>query len=134
MLKIVDSIEKFIIRALMVMIPAAILLCVIKLGRLIILDNYASPTFLIDISKFLEGVGLVLIILMAIKLLKMMKMFLTEGRIELEVMVEVAVIALCYKIITLDLQHSDSIFLVGIASLMVGLLVSRFVLRLAGGR
>jgi len=134
MLKIVDSIEKFIIRALMVMIPAAILLCVIKLGRLIILDNYASPTFLIDISKFLEGVGLVLIILMAIKLLKMMKMFLTEGRIELEVMVEVAVIALCYKIITLDLQHSDSIFLVGIASLMVGLSVSRFVLRLAGGR
>ncbi len=56
-------------------------------------------------------------------------MFLTEDRIKPEIVVEVAVIALCNKIITLDLKHTDSIVLLGIASLLVGLSVSYFVLR-----
>jgi len=56
-------------------------------------------------------------------------MFMTEDKIKPEIVVEVAVIALCNKIITLDLKHTDGIVLLGIASLLAGLSVSYFVLR-----
>ncbi len=56
-------------------------------------------------------------------------MFLTEDRIKPEIVVEVTVIALCNKIITLDLKHTDGIVLLGVASLLVGLAVGYFVLR-----
>ncbi len=56
-------------------------------------------------------------------------MFLTEDRIKPEIVVEVTVIALCNKVITLDLKHTDGIVLLGIASLLVGLSVGYFVLR-----
>ncbi|MBA3632569.1 MAG: phosphate-starvation-inducible PsiE family protein, partial [Acidobacteria bacterium] len=42
-------------------------------------------------------------------------MFLTEDRIKPEIVVEVTVIALCNKVITLDLKHTDGIVLLGIA-------------------
>ncbi|MBA3632028.1 MAG: phosphate-starvation-inducible PsiE family protein [Acidobacteria bacterium] len=56
-------------------------------------------------------------------------MFLTEDRIKPEIVVEVAVIALCNKVITPDLKHTDGVVLLGVASLLVGLSVSYFVLR-----
>ncbi len=129
MLKVVDVIEKFIIRALIILMMLAILLGTIELGRVIILDIFAPPAFLIDISKLFESFGLVLIILIGIELLKVMKMFLTEDRIKPEIVVEVAVIALCNKVITPDLKHTDGVVLLGVASLLVGLSVSYFVLR-----
>ncbi len=129
MLKAIDFIEKLVVRALIILMLLAISLGTIELGRILVVEIIEPPVFLLDITLLFESFGLVLIILIGIELLKVLKMFLTEDRIKPEIVVEVAVIALCNKVITLDLKHTDGIVLLGIASLLVGLSVSYFVLR-----
>ncbi len=60
MLKVVDLIEKFIIRALIILMLLAITFGTIELGRVLILEIIAPPAFMLDISKVFESFGLVL--------------------------------------------------------------------------
>jgi uncharacterized membrane protein (DUF373 family) len=129
MLKIVETVERYIIRALTILMLLAITFGTIELGRVLILEIIEPPAFVLDISKLFEGFGLVLVILIGVELLKVMKMFLTEDKIKPEMVVEVAVIALCNKIITLDTKHTTGDVLLGLAALLIGLSFGYFVLR-----
>jgi uncharacterized membrane protein (DUF373 family) len=105
MLHIVETIEKLIIRALVILLLLAMVLGTIELGRVTILEVFAPPFLLLDISKIFEGFGLALIILIGLELLKVLKLFLLEDKIKPEIIVEIAVIAICNKIITLDTKQ-----------------------------
>lgn len=129
MLKIVEQIEKLIIRALVILLLAAMVLGTIEVGRITLLEIFAPPFLLLDISKIFEGFGLILVILIGLELLKILKMFLAEDKIKPELVVEVAVIALCNKIITLDAKHTSGDVLLGIAAILVGLSIGYFVFR-----
>ena len=129
MLHIVERIEKLIIRALIILLLLAMVLGTIELGRVTILEVFAPPFLLLDISKIFEGFGLALVILIGLELLKVLKLFLLEDKIKPEIIVEIAVIALCNKIITLDIKHTSGDVLLGIAAILVGLSVGYFVLR-----
>ena len=129
MLKIVGLVERYIIRALTILMLLAITFGTIELGRVLILEIIKPPAFVLDISKLFESFGLVLVILIGVELLKVMKMFLTEDKIKPEMVVEVAVIALCNKIITLDTKHTTGDVLLGLAALLIGLSFGYFVLR-----
>ncbi len=134
MLRIVDSIEKLIVRVLIILLLAGIVLGTVELARVLIMEVFAPPFLLLDISRLFEGFGLVLVILIGMELLKSMKMFLAEDKIKPELFVEVAVIALCNKVITLDAKHTDGNVLLGIAALFAGLAAVYFVLRFQGTR
>lgn len=69
MLHIVETIEKLIIRALVILLLAMVL-GTIELGRVTILEVFAPPFLLLDISKIFEGFGLALIILIGLELSK----------------------------------------------------------------
>jgi len=56
-------------------------------------------------------------------------MFLVKDKIKPEMVVEVVVIALCNKIITLDTKHTTGDVLLGLAALLIGLSFGYFVLR-----
>lgn len=129
MLKIVELVERYIIRALTILMLLAIAFGTIELGRVLILEIVEPPAFVLDISKLFESFGLVLVILIGVELLKVLKMFLTEDKIKPEMVVEVAVIALCNKIITLDTKHTTGDVLLGLAALLIGLSFGYFVLR-----
>ena len=101
----------------------------LELGRVTILEIFAPPFLLLDVSKIFEGFGLVLIILIGLELLKILKMFLVKDKIKPEMVIEVVVIALCNKIITLDTKHTTGDVLLGLAALLIGLSFGYFVLR-----
>ena len=134
MLKIVERIEKIIIRALIILLLLAMVLGTIELARLTVLEIFAAPFLLLDISKIFEGFGIILIILIGLELLKILKLFLAEDKIKPEIVVEVAVIALCNKIITLDTKHTSGDVLLGIAAILIGLAVGYFVFRFRAGK
>ena len=67
--------------------------------------------------------------MIGLELLKILKMFLAEDKIKPEIVVEVAVIALCNKIITLDTKHTSGDVLLGIAAILIGLSAGYFVFR-----
>ncbi len=129
MLHIVETIEKLIIRALVILLLLAMVLGTIELGRVTILEVFAPPFLLLDISKIFEGFGLALIILIGLELLKVLKLFLLEDKIKPEIIVEIAVIAICNKIITLDTKHTSGDVLLGIAAILIGLSVGYYVFR-----
>ena len=129
MLHIVETIEKLIIRVLIILLLLAMVLGTIELGRVTILEVFAPPFLLLDISKIFEGFGLALIILIGLELLKVLKLFLLENKIKPEIIVEIAVIAICNKIITLDTKHTSGDVLLGIAAILIGLSVGYYVFR-----
>jgi len=129
MLHLVEQIEKLIIRALIILLLVAMVLGTFELGRVLIVEIIEPPFLQLDISKVFESFGLALIILIGLELLKILKMFLTEDKIRPEMVVEVAVIALCNKIITLDTKHTSGDVLLGIAAILVGLSICYFVFR-----
>ena len=129
MLHIVERIEKLIIRALIILLLVAMVLGTFELGRVLIVEIIEPPFLQLDISKVFESFGLALIILIGLELLKILKMFLTEDKIRPEMVVEVAVIALCNKVITLDTKHTSGDVLLGIAAILVGLSIGYFVFR-----
>lgn len=129
MLKTVDYIEKLIIRALILMLLLAITLGTCELGRILIIDILAPPIVLLDVSTIFDIFGIVLVILIGMELLKSMKMFLTDEKVKPELVIEVAMIALCNKIITLDVSHLPAMAPVGIAALLLALSAAYFVLR-----
>lgn len=129
MLHIVETIEKLIIRALVILLLLAMVLGTFELGRVTILEVFAPPFLLLDISKVFEGFGLALVILIGLELLRVLKVFLVEDKIKPEIIVEITVIALCNKIITLDTKHTSGDVLLGIAAILVGLSIGYFVFR-----
>jgi uncharacterized membrane protein (DUF373 family) len=107
----------------------AITLGTIELGRVLIVEMLAPPFLLLALESLFEAFGLVLVILIGMELLRSMKMFLAEEHIRAELVIEVAVIAICNKIITLDLKKTTSEMLLGVAALLIGLAAGYFVLR-----
>lgn len=129
MLNIVDRIEKLLIRALIILLLLAMVLGTVELGRVTVLEVFAPPFLLLDISKIFEGFGLALVILIGLELLKVLKLFLIEDKIKPDIIVEIAVIALCNKIITLDVKHTSGDVLLGIAAIFAALSIGYFVFR-----
>jgi uncharacterized membrane protein (DUF373 family) len=129
MLKFVDAVERLIVRVLIVLLLIAIVLGTVELARVLITELILPPYLLIDVHTLFDSFGLFLVILIGIELLKSMTVYLLEDRIQAALVVEVAVIALCNKIITLDLKSMSGLSLVGIATLLVGLAATHYVLR-----
>ena len=100
-----------------------------ELARILIVDMLRPPILLLDLPTVFDIFGLVLVILIGMELLKSMKMFLTEEKVKPELVIEVAMIALCNKVITLDVGHLPGAIPLGIAALLVGLSAAYLVLR-----
>lgn len=130
MLKIVEQIEKLILRALIILLLLALILGTVELGRIMAVEIIEPPFLQLDISKIFENFHLALIILIGLELVKILKMFLVQEKIRPESVVEIAVIALCSKIITLDTRHISGEVMFGIAAILVGLSAGYFVFRL----
>jgi len=122
-------VERLIIRALILMLLITIALGTAELGRVLILDIMTPVYGLLDIPTVFDIFGIVLVILIGIELLKSMKMFLTEEKVRPELVIEVAMIALCNKVITLDVSHLPGSVPIGIAALMLALSLAYLVLR-----
>ena len=129
MLKIVQFVEGIIVRLLIWLMLLAVTLGTIELGRVLITSIVRPPFLLLDISELFDAFGLFLVILIGLELLKSMQFFLAEKRIKPEMVIEVAIIAVCNKIITLDLKHTGADLLLGMAALLVGLAATYFMLQ-----
>jgi uncharacterized membrane protein (DUF373 family) len=129
MLKVVDTVKRLIVRILIVLLLIAIVLGTFELAWVLIVDLIEPPHFLTDVHTLFDWFGLFLVILIGIELLKSMTVYLAEDRVQPELVVEVAIIALCNKIITLDVKTTSGLSLVGIATLLVGLAATYFVVR-----
>ncbi len=88
-----------------------------------------SPVFLITSDVLFQSFGMFLVIVIGLELLKSIKSYLVYGTINPAFVVEVAIIALGNKLITIDITHLEPGILVGIGVILLGLSVLYLILK-----
>jgi uncharacterized membrane protein (DUF373 family) len=96
-------------------------LSTIELGWIIIRDITTEPIILLEVEELLEIFGFFLLILIGVELLETIKAYLRDNVIHVEIVLEVALIAIARKVIVLDLARYDGVTVLAIAALVVAL-------------
>jgi len=129
MINILKKFERVVIGAVILMLALVVFFATVELGFIIIKDLATPPLFIIEIHQLLKLFGLFLLILIGIELLETIKKYYAEGKVDLHVIIGVALIALARKIITIDPKDYDPLTLVGIASMVLALAAAFWVVK-----
>ncbi len=119
MIELLKKFERYILDALIIMLAFVILVATIELGWIIVKDLMRPPVFLLEITDLLEIFGFFLMVLIGIELLETMKAYVLENVIHVEIILEVALIAIARKVIILDFEKYDGLTVMGTAALIV---------------
>jgi uncharacterized membrane protein (DUF373 family) len=121
--------EKVVVLSLVAMMALIILLTTVELGWIILKDIITPPYVLPGIIDLLDIFGFILLILIGIELLETIRAYLVEHVVHVEVVLEVALIAVARKVIILDVKEYSSLTILGIAALILALSVAFFLER-----
>jgi uncharacterized membrane protein (DUF373 family) len=127
MIQHLKQFERFIVAALILMMAVVILLSVGELAWILVKDVISPPVLILEIDELLELFGFFLLVLIGIELLETIKNYYTEGKIELNVIFTVALIALARKIIILEPDKYDPVTLVGLGIMILALVCGYWV-------
>jgi uncharacterized membrane protein (DUF373 family) len=127
MIHILQQFERIVIYALIAMMVLVVTLATVELGWIIVRDILKPPVFILEIDELLEIFGFFLLILIGVELLETIKAYLYEHVVHVEIVLEVALIAIARKVIILDLNKYESLSLIAMAALIVALAVAFFV-------
>lgn len=127
--------EYVIVLSLITMMVVVVLLTTVELGWVIIRDIITPPIILLEIDELLEIFGFFLLVLIGIELLETIKAYLMTNVVHVEIVLEVALIAIARKVIILDIGRYESLTLVGVAALISAVALAFLVIkRYAKGR
>ena len=121
--------ERIVIISLIVMMVFVVLISTIELAVLIIKDIIEPPRFWLGINQLFEIFGFFLILLIGVELLETIKAYLAENVVHSEIVLEVALIAISRKVITMDVKEYNPLTLLGIAALVVTIAIAFFLIR-----
>jgi len=121
--------EKMIVVSLIVMMVFVVLISTIELAVLIIKDIIEPPRYWLGIDQLFEIFGFFLMLLIGVELLETIKAYLSESVVHSEIVLEVALIAISRKVITLDVKAYEPLTLLGIAALIVSIALAYFFIR-----
>lgn len=116
--------EHIIITALTVMMVVVILLATFELGWIILRDIIDPPNMLLEITELLDIFGFFLLVLIGIELLETIKAYLVEHVVHVEIVLEVALIAVARKVIILEPKEFHPVTLLSVAALIVTLAIA----------
>ena len=119
MIALLKKFEWLIVNALIVMMMVVVLVSTVELGWIIVKDMITPPVFFLEISELLEIFGFFMLVLIGIELLETIKAYLVENVVHIEIVLEVALIAIARKVIILDMEKYDGLTIVGISGLIV---------------
>ena len=111
------------------MMVIVVVLATIELGWIIIRDIITPPIIILEIHELLEIFGFFLLVLIGIELLETIKAYLLTNVIHVEIVLEVALIAIARKVIILDINKYESLTLVGIAALIAAVALAYMVIK-----
>lgn len=123
--------ERVIVAALIVMMMVVVALATAELGWIIIQDLITPPVLLLEVDELLDIFGFFLLILIGVELLETIKAYLRDNVVHVEIVLEVALIAIARKVIVLDVAKYDGVRLLAIAALITALSAGFFLQRRA---
>ena len=130
MLKFIDQFEKIIVYALIGLMSLVVLVETFELGWIIIRDLISPPIMLLRVNQLIGIFGFFLLVLIGLELLESMRVYLVRGVVHVQVVLEVALIAVARKVIILDIEKYEGLTLLGFAGLIIGVAVAfHFIMR-----
>ena len=121
--------EYLIVLSLIAMMVIVVVLTTVELGWIIIRDIITPPIILLEIDELLEIFGFFLLVLIGIELLETIKAYLMTNVVHVEIVLEVALIAIARKVIILDISQYESLTLVGVAALISSVALAFLVIK-----
>jgi uncharacterized membrane protein (DUF373 family) len=129
MLKFIERIERGVVFVLVILLLIAVVLGTVELARILLARILTAPRFLVDVTTLFDSFALFLVIVVGLELLKSIKSYLIQGSINPSFVIEVAIITLGNKLITLDFKEAHFDLLIGMGAILVGLAATYFVLK-----
>jgi uncharacterized membrane protein (DUF373 family) len=126
--KWIKTINSYVIKYLVGVITVCIILGAAHLTYIIIGHLLEPPYALIEVSTLLEIFSLALIILIGYELAKSFLIIISNEKIPVVPILQIALTAIANKIITLDIKHVEPGYLYGIAALTLSLSASLFLI------
>jgi len=119
--RLLNIFERFIVGSLILMMIVVILLSTIELGYILVLDIISPPTILLGINELLDVFGFFMLILIGVELLETIRGYLNEHVVRVEIVLEVALIAVARKVVIIDVKEYSPNTLLAIAAIVVAL-------------
>jgi uncharacterized membrane protein (DUF373 family) len=129
MIELIKKFERYIVSALIVMMVLVVLVATVELGWIIIKDIMNPPMFLLEIDDLLEIFGFFLLVLIGIELLETIKAYLVENIVHVEIVLEVALIAIARKAIILDIEKYEGLTILGTAGLILAVAIAYYAVK-----
>jgi len=123
----VERIEGIILHCLVFMLLASVVMGTVELGRSLVVIAMTPPPLMIDPADLTRLFGLFLVILIGLELLKLIKLHMSHDMVRPELVIEVAIIAVCNKVVTLDPKTMTADIMVGLAALLIALAAGFYV-------
>jgi uncharacterized membrane protein (DUF373 family) len=123
--------EKIVIYILICLLALVILLSTLQLGWQLVQQVIQSSNHLPAMSSLLDIFGDFLLILIGLELLETIKAYLSEHVVHVEIVLEVALIAVARKVVVLDVKEYKPETLLGIAAILLALALGYYLERRA---
>jgi uncharacterized membrane protein (DUF373 family) len=118
--------EKLVVFVRIAMMCVVVLVSTVELGWIVVRDLITPPILFFEIEELLDIFGFFLLILIGLELLETIRAYLDNHVVHVEIVLEVALIAIARKVIVLDLKDYSSVTILGIAALTLTLGVAYF--------
>ena len=127
----VRKFEHAIVLVLMALLVVVITASTAELVWMLIQDFAHSKVFLLDIEEMFELFGFFLLVLIGMELLATLRSYVSARVIHVEVVLEVALIAVAQKIVVLNTAKLSGGTLLGLAGLVLALAAAFWLVRAA---
>lgn len=127
--KIIDRFEYLVILILIVMLMITIFFGTLLVPWSLIVDLIGGRDLATEPRELFDILGLFVAVLVGIELLKILRLYLVAHDVDTAIVVQTALIALCNKVITMNLSETSWTTLVALAALTLGLAAAILALR-----
>lgn len=131
MVTYINKFSRLIIRILTILLACIVVLSMLNLIWYLSESIIKSPTYLLDLTQVLHAFGLVLVVLIGVELMESIHSYITSGKIRIEAVLMLALIAISRKIIILEAADYTVPALIGIAAVIVALALAYFLIHKA---
>ena len=126
---IILGINKNVIRVLIGIMTLSLILGTANLIYLEMIKIIAHPYFLVDVSTLFEVFNLILIIAIGYELINSLILIISSDTVPTVPIIQIAIIAVSNKIITLNIKQTEVNILIGLALLIAALGLTHFLLK-----
>jgi uncharacterized membrane protein (DUF373 family) len=127
--KIAATVERIVVGALIALVMATILFGTVVVAWSLAEDVLQTRELVAEPRVLFDVFGLIVAVLVGVELLKILRHLLLSHEVNTLLVAQTALIALCNKVITLNLSEASWSTLLGVAALILALAAALYALR-----